>query len=149
MLVISGVEMISEDEVVCTTRTGPDSPAGRILAGEGGLSGEVLIEIMAQTIGVWAGHWQQSREAGIADPRDREAEIGLLLSVRDCRIEREETAPGAVLRTEMRKVVQDGSLACFEGGVSDGAGTLATGRITVYKPRVSEMEQLFSGASAR
>ncbi len=142
MLLVSEVLLIEEDAVRTCTKLGAEGPLARFAYAEGTVPNEFLLEIMAQSIGIWAG---ARKSAGVAAPEgETPAEVGFLLSVRQAKfLEAAVPATGTVI-THMQKLLQEGQLATFEGAVTLEGRELARGRITVYQPLVREMPALFS-----
>jgi predicted hotdog family 3-hydroxylacyl-ACP dehydratase len=146
MLLIDRVVDITADDVVCTTHTGSDGPLASVLRPDGTLSANFLIEILAQCVGVWAGYYRKERAAGLPE-EERDADIGLLLSVRGATIRTKAVAGNMTLVVKMHKLIQDGNLATFEGCVIQNDRSLAEGKVTVYQPKEKELKTLFHKVS--
>ncbi len=146
MLFVSEVESITEDSVVCKTNTSPQGPMAIALSEDGTLESYFLFEVMAQTIGAWAGHTKRIENEHLrseeAQP-DLLADIGLLLSVRNGNLLIDRVPPNSELRATMYKLFRDGQVASFEGNVCLDGKEIANGRITVYQPKESEFAKLF------
>lgn len=142
MLLVGEVGLIDEESVTCYTDVGESGPVAEVME-EGVLPGHFLVEMMAQTVGVWAGFHRNNGKIRSNDEEDPVADIGLLLSVRSMKVYTASVAAGMRLCIVMHKLIQDGGLATFEGKVLDGEIELATGRVTVYQPKVSELGKLF------
>jgi predicted hotdog family 3-hydroxylacyl-ACP dehydratase len=146
MLLIDRVVDISEEDVVCTTHTGANGPLASVLRPDGTLSANFLIEILAQCVGVWAGYYRKERAAEIPES-ERDADIGLLLSVRGASLRTKFVAGDTTLLVKMHKLIQDGNLATFEGCVILNDSRLAEGKVTVYQPKEKELKTLFNKVS--
>lgn len=85
MLLLSEVASIEEESVQCLTKLGAQGPLAPFANEKGLVGNEFMIELMAQTIGVWAGKWHQTPENTDPNNPDAFAEIGLLLSVRQAK----------------------------------------------------------------
>lgn len=137
MMFIEKVLSITDDNVVTSTNTCLEGPLACMFNENQELPSTVLLEIMAQTIGVWAGWLRQQTNS-------EAAEVGLLLSVRGMKFSTSSLSKNVQLQTEMHKLIQDGNLATFEGAVSFNGKVLASGKLTVYQPKKSEFAQLFA-----
>lgn len=145
MQFIREVESIDEETVVCLTDTSPNGKLSIALNPDGSLENYFLCEIMAQTIGVWAGAVRAEenlRNAG-ADPDSQLANIGLLLSIRNAVFETQQIPANTEIRIKMQRLFQDGRVATFEGEALSQEKMLGTARITVYQPTMAEMKRLF------
>lgn len=142
MLLVSRVIEVTPERVVCETDAGAGGPLEPHVDEEGVVPAEFLLEMMAQTIGVWAGVKRVEEEAsGVAG--EPLAEIGLLLSVRQAVFNAVAVEPRGVLEIRMDKLMQEGQVGTFEGEVLRGGEVLASGRITVYQPLEKELDTLF------
>lgn len=142
MLLIGEVGSIEEESVTCYSDVGESGPVAEILE-KGVLPGHFMVEMMAQTVGVWAGFHRNFGSIRSDDDEDPVADIGFLLSVRGMKVHTAFVSSGTRLCIVMHKLIQDGGLATFEGKVLDGENELAAGRVTVYQPKVSELSKLF------
>lgn len=94
------------------------------------------IEIMAQTVGVWAGYHAKKREG--SDPK-----IGFLLGGRQCYQYIEYFSKGDKLRVEAQIIMQDQQMANFAAKILDDAeNVVAEGRLTTYQPNDVELTEL-------
>lgn len=123
MLLIERIHDISAESVCCSTDL--DSPLLQPFSVDHQLPAYFGIELMAQTVGVWAGH--QDLQAG----RDK-AQGGLILSVRSYQPAHPsfQVAPGP-LNITMQMLMQNDNFASFEGSIQHGGQTLATGRLSL------------------
>lgn len=140
MCVLTRVVTVDDTTVTCETETTPDGVLKTHWRSDGELPEAFVLEIMAQTVGVWA------RYHGDLTPvpeGDAEAEIGLLLSVRSIQIDRVVRQGDPTIVCTMNKLMLDGQLAVFEGEVMSGDERVASGRLTVYQPLESEVAALF------
>ena len=148
MLLVDRVELINDHEVRVSVSSCPRGTLWPLQDEDGHLSSAYLIEMMAQSIGVWAGYQRKAKEkaARLSEEAQEEAlaEIGLLLSVRQAHFMTRAVPLNAHFEVRMNKLIQDGRLASFEGGVYHGETLLSQGKVTVYQPSVSELDTLFS-----
>lgn len=140
MCVLTRVAHVDDASVTCETETTADGVLKTHWRQDGELPEAFVLEIMAQTVGVWA------RYHGDLTPvpeGDAEADIGLLLSVRSIKIDRVVKLGDPLLQCTMHKLMIDGQLAVFEGELTSGGEHVASGRLTVYQPLESEVAALF------
>ena len=123
MLLIEQVNAIGAESVCCSTDL--DSPLLQPFSVDHQLPAYFGIELMAQTVGVWAGH--QDLQAGRA-----QAQGGLILSVRAYQPSAPQfkVVPGPLTIT-MQMLMQNDNFASFEGSIQHGNQTLATGRLSL------------------
>lgn len=126
MLLVDEAVFISEDEARSRTLIKPDCI---LLDQFGRLPGAALIEMMAQTIGIYAGAVRAAE--GLAPS------IGLLLGTRDMKIFTEGLAPGSIILCSAKKTFEsDEGLWQFyvDARLEDESETrlLAQAAITVY-----------------
>ncbi|MCP3140995.1 ApeP family dehydratase [Pyxidicoccus xibeiensis] len=95
----------------------------------GGVGGWVGVELMAQTIGAWAG-WQ-------ARLRGEPPKVGFLLGTRRYDCSRPTFKTGERLRIEVhRKFWADNGLGQFDCTLGIDGVTVATAALTVFEPQV-------------
>ncbi len=104
-----------------------DVPAeGRQVQG-GAMPAWAGIELMAQTVAVWAG--ERSRRAG------RPVRVGLLLGTRRYETHIDRFASGRTLRIAAHcDFVSDAGLGMFSCSIHDGAALLAQAQVSVFEP---------------
>lgn len=94
---------------------------------DGTLAAYFAVELMAQTIGIWAGERRRLEgRPGIS--------LALLLGVRSFISSCVVFAPGSRLEVEMRLQLLDGRTGSFEGEVCTGGQARCSGRISTYIP---------------
>lgn len=137
MKLIDDVIRIDEDTATCLCHADEKDRTELFQEPDGSLPNVLLIEMMAQAIGTWAGYYRSEN--------DELSEVGFLLSVRGCKIFSDVT-PKETLTIEVRKIIQDKNLASFEGEVfTKDKKVLIKGKITVYQPTKIEYDKLFTG----
>ncbi|AHF90665.1 3-hydroxy-fatty acyl-ACP dehydratase [Opitutaceae bacterium TAV5] len=125
LLLVQRLRAVASDTVAC--ETAPDAAFAPFANPDGSFPVPLLLEVMAQTVGVWAG-WH-ARAAG------RPPQPGLILGCRGFSTTWTAIPPGARLRCEARKIFQDDATGTFEVAIAgDGApvasATLTTRQIT-------------------
>lgn len=142
MCVLTRVINVAETSVEAEADLDADGVFAAHWRPDGELPEAFFLEVMAQTIGIWS-HTYSDRTT-IPDG-DREADVGLLLSVRSIRIERCVHQGEEPLRCVMEKMMLDDRLAVFDGRVTCGGEVVASGRLTVFQPLESEIDRLLEG----
>ena len=146
MLVLDRVESITEDSARCSAEAGASGPL-EIFADEAGrLPLTLFIELMAQTAGVWAGYWRRQENERLPE-QQRDAPLGLLLSVRGLEVRAAEIPRRGRLEVKMSKLFYEGPLGSFEGSVLCGGRLLACGRVSVCQPRNFELTEKLDKAA--
>lgn len=124
MLLIEQVNEITAESVSCSVAL--DSSLLQPFLTPQGLPSYIGIELMAQTVGIWSGYHDKC--AGRAA-----AHGGLILSVRAyvasaAFFHLDNPAPLAIT---LSMLMQERNYASFEGSITQGSNTLATGRLSL------------------
>ncbi len=143
MNLIDRVVRISGGTVVCETRATPEGKLSLFRKENGSFTSTLLIELMAQTVGVWAGERRLATDNAAKPAGEQDAELGLLLSARNLKIKVSEIEADSLLTTTMNLLIDESRLTSFEGSVSIGEKVIATGRLNVFQPTKDELKALF------
>ena len=143
MNLIDRVIAISGRTVVCETKASRDGKLRLFRREDGSFNVTLLIELMAQTVGVWAGDKRLATNNASKPEGEQDAELGLLLSARNLKVAVSEIPEGSLLTTTMRLLIDESRLTSFEGNVSIGEKVIATGRLNVFQPTKDELKALF------
>ncbi|OBW96449.1 hypothetical protein QV08_09995 [Gallibacterium salpingitidis] len=107
----------------------------------GRLPAWISIELMAQTVGVWAGYQAKLRDGS-------EPKIGFLLGGRQCQQYVSHYQVGDKLRIEAQIIMQDEKMASFAAKIiNTQQNVVAEGRLTTYQPNdveISGLQNLFT-----
>ncbi len=109
------------DVMVCGVEVRPDAP----FVGPDGVEGVVLMEYMAQCVGVWAGQY--------ATTTGGEVQIGFIIACRKMELSVDRVPIGASLRVESRRVWGEMALGQFACRVTRDDAVLATASLSVYR----------------
>jgi predicted hotdog family 3-hydroxylacyl-ACP dehydratase len=123
-ILIDAIQAWDEESLVATATVAPD---GLYSLEDGSLPPWMGLEIMAQTIGAWAGC--QARRAG------QPIELGFLLGTRryDCHVPC--FAAGTQLTVRVEKSLEDAAgMGVFACTLHAGGALLAEARLNVYRP---------------
>lgn len=126
MLLLDGIEQIGRDGAVCLAVVDREHAAGPFLESDGSLRSYFAIELIAQTVGVWAGYVRSREGKG-------QIKVGLLLGARNISPSCDAFAPGSTLRVSMRVLMQDGRAGSFEGEITCGGEVVCTGRVNTFQ----------------
>ncbi len=143
MCLIDRVVRIDGKTVVCETKASPGGRLDLFCNADGTYATTPFAELMAQTIGVWAGE-RRIRLKQAEQPEDeQDAPLGLLLSVRGLKLLIDTIAKDAVLTITMSLLIDESRLTSFEGNVTMNGIPAARGRLTVFQPTKAELKELF------
>lgn len=141
MMLIDAIASITPDAVVCECDSTPTGTLAAHIRADKTIPNTFFIEMMAQTVGVWAGYYRSQEQQSHPEPV---ADIGLLLSVRGASFAARSVPLNARLTVCMNKVIREGQLASFDGDVRLNGQVLASARVTVYQPLESQLQSLFA-----
>lgn len=138
MLLLDGIEAIGAAQATCWSCLERDHAAGAFLADDGSLPGIFAMELIAQTVGVWAGRQRQLRGEARLD-------MGLLLGVRDLTMPAAGFAAHSRLSISVQMLVQDGKTGSFAGHISCRGQLLASGHIHTFQTdSAAELDRVFT-----
>lgn len=143
MNLIDRVTEITEKSVTCETKAVKGGKLKLFEKENGAFDAAVVIELMAQTVGVWAGDKRIHSDQKTKPLGEQDAELGLLLSARNLKITVDEIPAGSVLTMAMSLLIDESRLTSFEGTVAIGENIIATGRLNVFQPTNDELKTLF------
>ena len=124
MLLIEQVNEVTTESVSCSVAL--NSPLLNSFLEPQGLPSYIGIELMAQTVGIWSGYHDKCAR------RDA-AKGGLILSVRAYVASAAFFPLGSTVPLDitMSMLMQERNYASFEGSITQGTTTLATGRLSL------------------
>ena len=136
MVLLEHVAAVDEDNARCRVTVGPGGILAPFLDARGHLPAWYGIEIIAQTVGVWAG-WHASRHNTPPSP-------GMLLGARDYRSQAPYFPAGACLDVSISLLMRDDRLGSFSGEIRIDGATYASGRLNTYQPDEQQLQQLLT-----
>ena len=149
MVLIEKVLAVSEQSACCQVHVSADGVLAPFLDAQGQLPAWFVMELMAQTVGVWNG-WHA--EQGGSAPR-----LGMLLGGRGLSCSLAAFPADALLTIRTDRVLQDEKLASFECVVSIDESSYANdegrevmvahARLNTYQPEAEELARLTQGIS--
>ena len=134
MLLIDEVVAVSADTVCCCSVVDNDHALAPFITLQG-VPSFFSLELMAQTIGVWAGFWELSRSG-------HKIEAGMLLGGRDFKFSTPFLPLNATLSLEAQLLLSDDKVGSFEAQVRVGSDILACGRINTLQASLGELDSL-------
>ncbi len=143
MNLIDRVIEITDKSVTCETKAIQGGKLQLFEKENGAFDAAVVIELMAQTVGVWAGVKRLNSNQESKPEGERDAELGLLLSARSLKIAIDEIPSGSTLTMTMNLLIDESRLTSFEGTVAIGENIVASGRLNVFQPTNDELKTLF------
>ncbi|WP_392558851.1 ApeP family dehydratase [Orbus mooreae] len=136
MVMIQDVHLIDEENCICSVNVSKNGILAPFLTPQHTLSNVYVIELMAQTIGVWNGYH------GLKN--NHQCQLGMLLGGRAIKMELAKFETDSTLMIHAKLVLTDTKLANFDCQISVDDVTVATGKLNVYEPDHLELEQLVS-----
>ena len=143
MCLIDRVIRIDGKTVVCETKARPGGRLDLFCNADGTYATTPLAELMAQTVGVWAGERRIRLKQSEKPEDEQDAPLGLLLSVRGLKLFVDTIDKDAVLTMTMNLLIDESRLTSFEGNVTMNGTPAALGRLTVFQPTKAELKELF------
>ena len=134
MVLLDKVRAVDDDSAVCHVKVAPEGVLAPFLDSNNALPGWFVLEIMAQTIGVWSGlHGLENGEF---------PNVGLLLGTRGLRCERPSFPQGSELVCYIHLSLRDEKLGSFECVITLDGEQIASARLSTYQPDEQELKQL-------
>ncbi|WP_267362163.1 3-hydroxy-fatty acyl-ACP dehydratase [Gilliamella sp. B2772] len=135
MIMIEKVHLVDEKQCICSVQVTKDGILSPFLTDNYQLPNFYAIELMAQTIGVWNGYHDSQK--------NHSPQLGMLLGGRAIKT----NLPSFELNSELiitaNLVLFDSKLANFDCDISINQQCVASGKLNVYEPDPSELDQLF------
>ncbi|MGC7590737.1 hypothetical protein ACPWUF_09695 [Bisgaard Taxon 46] len=98
----------------------------------------ISIELMAQSVGVWAGVQGKIKD-------NSQAKVGFLLGARQCKHFVSHYEMHEILRVDVHLLMQDQRMASFDVKIINSQNQVtAEGRLTTYQPDDTELAQLLN-----
>ncbi|MGC7559760.1 hypothetical protein [Pasteurella sp. PK-2025] len=134
MLLVDEIQQVSENDIEVTIKLGEKQ---RLFVDKNQqIPVWISVELMAQTIGTWAGIQGKIQH-------NTEAKIGFLLGARQCKYFVTHYLMDEVLRVEAHLLMQDQRMASFDVKIVNAQNQVtAEGRLTTYQPDEQELTQL-------
>ncbi len=143
MCLIDRVVCIDGKTVVCETKACSGGRLDLFCNPDESFSTTPIVELMAQTVGVWAGERRIRLKQSEKPEDEQDAPLGLLLSVRGLKILVDAIDKDAVLTMTMQLLIDESRLTSFEGTVTMNGIPAARGRLTVFQPTNGDLKDLF------
>lgn len=137
MMLLETVLSVTTDSAHCRVDVSRDGVLAPFLDADCNLPGWYVLELMAQTVGVWSGwHRQQKGLEGIA--------LGMVLGARELICAAGYLPAGTTLDIKVQLLMQDERFASFDCTVFTGETSVATGRVNTFQPTHEELTSLFN-----
>lgn len=131
MVLIDNILQITDELAEATVEITKEGILAPFLNDQNQLPAWFVIEMMAQTIGVWRG-----QRAG------NDIKLGLLLGVRGFTSKYPSYPLASVLKITVQLLLQDVRLASFDCQLTIAGEIVAQAKLTVYQPSDQEIKQL-------
>lgn len=131
-------QVLSADDSSAAAAVSLSSPRLQpFLQPDGTLPGWFGLEIMAQTVGIWAG--MVRRHEGLPPPA-----VGFILSCRAFHCAGPDIPAGCTLQCEVRLLMQDGNFASFDCTLQQNGREFAQGRLSLFQAEQDKLDEIFS-----
>lgn len=136
MVMIEKVHFVDAQQCICSVEVNKQGILSPFLNEDDTLPNFYAIELMAQTIGVWNGYH------GIMS--NKKPTLGMLLGGRAIKTTLDAFPCNSLLMIQADLVLHDAKLANFESKITINQQIVVTGKLNVYEPDESELDDLFS-----
>ncbi len=136
MVLIDTVKSVIEEECACASYVKDTGVLAPFLDENGNLETFYTLELFAQTVGVWSGFWAREKNLNIPP-------MGMILGARDIKCDITTFSKNSELSIEVKKILDDETLALFEGKIIVDNNVLATGRVNVIRVTNEDLKKLF------
>lgn len=137
MVLVDEVIHVDNEHALCRVAVSRDGILAPFLDSAGHLPAWFGIEIIAQTIGVWAG-WHARRN------HDQKPRPGMLLGGRGYRCRQAFFPAASQLDVSVTLLMRDEKIGCFDGEIRINGEKYASGRLNTYQPDDHELKQLLA-----
>ncbi len=134
MIFLEQLTNISENHVVCSVAVSQDGVLAPFLNEHNALPSWYLIEIMAQTIGVWNGYYAKQQQ--------QPPQLAFLLGSRSFQTQLSVLPLGTQISIRAEMVLRDEHLANFDCSAIVENKTVATAKLNVYEPDSEVLAQI-------
>ena len=136
MILIDKVIDVTEDSAVCESYINDTGVLRNFTDSEGNLPSYFTIELISQTVGVWSGYMAKLHNIDIPP-------MGMVLGARDLKYPKDHFKKGSTLRISVRKLMDDGAVASFDGDICADDSASASGRVNLIRVTDDDLERLF------
>ncbi len=131
-------KVLTVDDSGAAAAVSLDSPQLQpFLLPDGTLPGWFGLEIMAQTVGIWAGRVR--RQEGLPPPA-----VGFILSCRAYSCAEPAFPAGSSLQCQVRLLMRDGNFASFDCTLQQSGRDFAQGRLSLFQAEQDKLNEIFS-----
>ncbi|WP_434779137.1 ApeP family dehydratase [Neisseria sp. Ec49-e6-T10] len=134
MVLLDQLYAVDPETIECTVQINKTGVLAPFLNENDHLPAWFLLEIMAQTVGVWNGFH--------AKAHNKAPQIGLLLGSRAFKTIQAEYPPNTTLHIQAKLLLQDERLANFDCAVLIDQDMIASAKINVFEPNTEEINAL-------
>ena len=135
MVMVENIHLINEEKCICSVRTHETGILAPFLNEDKLLPNFYAIEIMAQTIGVWNGYHSLLN--------NKIPSLGMLIGGRAIKTTLPAFPYDSHLMIHANLVLNDSKLANFDCQIFIDQQCVVKGKLNVYEPDESELEDLF------
>ncbi len=136
MILIDKVIEVNEDGAICESRVNDTGVLRHFTDNKGGLPGFFTIELISQAVGVWSGYIAKLHNIDIPP-------MGMILGARDLKYPKDVFEKDSVLRIKVKKILDDNSIASFDGEISVNNNICGSGRVNLIRVTDDDLKRLF------
>ncbi len=136
MILIDRVLEGTEDSAVCESNVGTEGVLSNFVNEKGELPSYFTIELIAQTVGVWSGYLAKLHNIDIPP-------MGMILGARDLKYPKDHFDKGSALKIRVKKIMDDGAIASFDGEILSEEKIIASGRVNLIRVTDDDLKRLF------
>jgi len=136
MILIDKVTEVTEDSAVCESYVGDKGVLKNFIDKEGNLPSYFTIELISQSVGVWSGYIAKLHNIDIPP-------MGMVLGARDLKYPKDHFVNGSTLKIHVKKIMDDGAIASFDGEIFSDNKALASGRVNLIRVTDNDLKRLF------
>ena len=136
MVLIDKVLEVTDETALCESYVREDGVLRNFLNENSELPSYFTIELIAQTVGVWSGYLAKLHNIDIPP-------MGMVLGARDLKYPKDHFDKGSVLKIQVKKIMDDGAIASFDGEIISEDKTVASGRVNLIRVTDDDLKRLF------
>ena len=136
MVLIDKVVEVTDNSAICQSYVNESSSLAPFLEGKE-LPFFYIIELISQAIGVWSGF--KSKQNNVALPP-----LGMVIGCRGLKCAVEKFSYNSTLDIKINKIIEDDTLASFDGTISVNGTDLGFGTVNVVRVPDDQLNNLFA-----
>lgn len=136
MILIDKVLEVTEDSAICESYVNETGVLKNFTDENGNLPSYFTIELISQAVGVWSGYIAKLHNIDIPP-------MGMVLGARDLKYPKDYFKKGLTLKICVKKIMDDGAIASFDGEIFSEDNAIASGRVNLIRVTDDDLKRLF------